>query len=249
VLTSGHEDDFAEPELRCRERGNRAACERVRSSAARRDPHRPSPGFTSIKDRHGICAFGVVLGQHEIVDAYELQPIPQVPLGGLYRKGIGGSATQVIQVQPAGEVGSCDNSRVLGSDSSVVQAVRQAQQVARETITAEMRTLPSLLSEHDRKGSGERTTPLGATRIVAAMRADQELGILARLKVRRLREIDIEDLTQIAQFAVNERRLRQAGVRYEELPRGAARSLVVATNEQHPNASSPAPHAQFAFDL
>jgi len=81
------------------------------------------------------------------------------------------------------------------------------------------------------------------------MRADQELGIGTRLNVRGSAEIDIEDLTLIAQFAVNERRLRQAGVGDEELPRGADRSLPVPTNEQHPNATLPAPCAQFALDL
>ena len=95
---------------------------------------------------------------------------------------------QVGQVQPSGQVGGRDGGRVLRRDPSVVQAVRQAQQVSREAITAEVRTLPSLLSKRGRKNSGERTTAFGATRIVAAVRADQEQSIVARLNIRGLRE-------------------------------------------------------------
>lgn len=131
----------------------------------------------------------VVLDQAEVAEAEEAGRLAHVALSGLDVKRMARAAAVVLERDAAREVLVEDPDRVLALDPAVVDAVREADEVAGEAIAADVRALPDgFLLELLRERFEQRPTVARAARVVLAVGADEKERLLDPLP--RGREVE-----------------------------------------------------------
>jgi hypothetical protein len=90
----------------------------------------------------------------------------------------------VCQIEPAAKVLASNRRRIVGRHSAVGDAVRQAEKVACEPITAHVRAFPGLLRVGRGQGAGNRSPAFGAARVVPSVGTDQEKRLVVPVEIR-----------------------------------------------------------------